>query len=259
MHTNESQVLERLYYKGRNQHRGALFWRRVVEVRRYSGRLEGIRIDNVVEILRHSFFGEGAYENPKLIKGSWTHFPDIPSMLFTTERLSACSALVKKMHMRLIDAYRFLTLAMQSGAFLQLILTLIALVSRLGTICLEVLEAIQGTTETIRGILEVAPNIGWPVHGSDSKAPIAAVSIGADGRKERLTSSPSAMTEVTTPHTSPIMGPLPLFGTDVRRTVIKSANSDREIPQDKVHILQRNKKRPKKRVKKDEIDIIFGF
>lgn len=34
--------------------------------------------------------------SPKLAKGSWTHFPDIPSMLFTVERLSATSALVKQ-------------------------------------------------------------------------------------------------------------------------------------------------------------------
>lgn len=61
-HANESQVLERLYYKGKNQHRGALFWRRVAEVRRYSGRLSGIHADNVVEMLRRSFFGEGAYD-----------------------------------------------------------------------------------------------------------------------------------------------------------------------------------------------------
>jgi hypothetical protein len=62
MHANEAQVLERLYYKGKNQHRGALFWRRVGETRRYSARLGGIHIDDVVEILRYSFFGEGAYD-----------------------------------------------------------------------------------------------------------------------------------------------------------------------------------------------------
>ncbi|KAF8228208.1 hypothetical protein L208DRAFT_1058274, partial [Tricholoma matsutake] len=38
---------------------------------------------------------------------------------------------------------RFFTLTMQSGAFLQLVLTVLALVSRLGTISFEVLEALQ--------------------------------------------------------------------------------------------------------------------
>jgi hypothetical protein len=107
-------------------------------------------------------------------------------MLFTLERLSASSALVEKvwqlfpldtLSQLLSDAYatlgciqvcpydlesftlthitRFFTLAMQSGAFLQLVLTLLALVSRLATICLEVLEALQVTSETIRDLLEV--------------------------------------------------------------------------------------------------------
>lgn len=58
----ECQILERVYYKGKNQHRGALFWRRVVEIRRYCDRVRGLHIDNIVDVLRCSFFGEGAFE-----------------------------------------------------------------------------------------------------------------------------------------------------------------------------------------------------
>jgi hypothetical protein len=55
---DESRVLERLYYKGKNQHRSALFWRHVSEVRRYYRRLEELRLTRVVEDLRGSFFGD---------------------------------------------------------------------------------------------------------------------------------------------------------------------------------------------------------
>jgi hypothetical protein len=44
---------------------------------------------------------------------------------------------------------------MQSGAFLQLVLTLQAIVSRLGAVCVEVLEALQATSKSIQSILEV--------------------------------------------------------------------------------------------------------
>lgn len=54
----ELHVLERLYYKGKNQHRSSLFWKRVVEVRRYGQRLSEMNISNVLEHLRTSFFGE---------------------------------------------------------------------------------------------------------------------------------------------------------------------------------------------------------
>ena len=57
-HRTELQVLERLYYKGKNQHRTALFWQRVAEMRKLGGRLDEMHIDDIVESLRLSFWGE---------------------------------------------------------------------------------------------------------------------------------------------------------------------------------------------------------
>jgi hypothetical protein len=57
---DELQILERLYYKGKNQHRSAHFWKRAAEIRRYGRRLDGMKIPDVVERLRHSFFGDVA-------------------------------------------------------------------------------------------------------------------------------------------------------------------------------------------------------
>ncbi len=54
----ELQVLERLYYKGKNQHRTALFWQRVAEMRKLGERVDEMHIDDVVESLRLSFWGE---------------------------------------------------------------------------------------------------------------------------------------------------------------------------------------------------------
>ena len=57
-HHTELQVLERLYYKGKNQHRTALFWQRVAEMRKFGERVEEMHMDDVVESLRLSFWGE---------------------------------------------------------------------------------------------------------------------------------------------------------------------------------------------------------
>jgi len=59
-HGDELQILERLYYKGKNQHRSGLFWHRAAEIRRYGGRLDGMHISDVVDVLRFSFFGEAS-------------------------------------------------------------------------------------------------------------------------------------------------------------------------------------------------------
>lgn len=54
---DEMQTLERLYYKGKNQHRAALFWRRVSEVRRYGERFNRAELAELVEGFRRSFWG----------------------------------------------------------------------------------------------------------------------------------------------------------------------------------------------------------
>lgn len=57
-HRTELQVLERLYYKGKNQHRTALFWQRVAEMRKLGGRVDEMHMDDTVESLRLAFWGD---------------------------------------------------------------------------------------------------------------------------------------------------------------------------------------------------------
>lgn len=56
-YTNEMRVLERLYYKNKNQHRTALFFQRISEIRRYGNRLGELKLSESVELLRATFFG----------------------------------------------------------------------------------------------------------------------------------------------------------------------------------------------------------
>ena len=57
-HTIELAVLERIYYINNNQHRAALFWKRVVEARRYSRRLKSCDVSSLANSLRGSFYGD---------------------------------------------------------------------------------------------------------------------------------------------------------------------------------------------------------
>jgi hypothetical protein len=57
---NEEQLLQRIYYKGKNQHRSALFWRRTAEIRRYAQRTKDLNLADLLHRLRCSFFGEEA-------------------------------------------------------------------------------------------------------------------------------------------------------------------------------------------------------
>ncbi|KII88572.1 hypothetical protein PLICRDRAFT_110740 [Plicaturopsis crispa FD-325 SS-3] len=98
-HRDEMQILERLHYKGKNQHRSALFWRRVTEIRRYGMRLHGVGLYGILETLRASFFGVSSAQNQKALKGSWTHVPNSRYVEFAIERLHACTSLVSKVRL----------------------------------------------------------------------------------------------------------------------------------------------------------------
>ncbi|TBU50694.1 hypothetical protein BD309DRAFT_995798 [Dichomitus squalens] len=144
-HRTELQVLERLYYKGKNQHRTALFWQRVAEMRKLGERLDEMHMDDVVESLRLSYWGEPSVRTTKLLKGPWTHYPDAKLSLFVLERCSACCTLIDRSRERLLSAYESFTLMMQTGAFLQLVLTLAAIASRMSLLLSEVRAVLQNT------------------------------------------------------------------------------------------------------------------
>ena len=71
---DETRVLERLYYKSKNQHRSALFWRKVVELRRIALRISRLDIGKRFEGFRASF--HSSTEGGKM-------YVDPPTMLST--------------------------------------------------------------------------------------------------------------------------------------------------------------------------------
>ncbi|CAK5264570.1 unnamed protein product [Mycena citricolor] len=171
--SDELAVLRRILYKAENEHRSALFWRRVQEMKRFAGRLEEMSIHCVAESLRCSFFPQEAQSNPKLLKGSWTHFPDEASFRFTLKRLQNTVMLLKEaliffnhacktcahlsvsteppaLSSALIGETSALSLAMQSGAFIHLILTLTALAARLDQLTSDLVEHVDALSDTIR-------------------------------------------------------------------------------------------------------------
>jgi hypothetical protein len=56
----EARVLERLYYKSKNQHRSATFFAKASEVRRYTTRVIDVGFAEVIDNLRMSFYGEAS-------------------------------------------------------------------------------------------------------------------------------------------------------------------------------------------------------
>ncbi|KAH8989130.1 hypothetical protein EDB92DRAFT_1817283 [Lactarius akahatsu] len=149
-HATELLVLERIYHINNNQHRAALFWKRIVEARRYARRLKSCDVSSLVNGLRMSFYDQSDARS-KPHKGAWSHYPPASSLNWFLERLRTCIALLDKARRSLQNSFAqtdtsslqrpasgcvqstgiMLTLAMRSGAFLHLVVTLTALVARL--------------------------------------------------------------------------------------------------------------------------------
>lgn len=53
----ELELIDRLFYKNKNQHRSALFWRKVTEMRRFGHKLDDHKYDRLVEDARRWFWG----------------------------------------------------------------------------------------------------------------------------------------------------------------------------------------------------------
>ncbi|THV07507.1 hypothetical protein K435DRAFT_259813 [Dendrothele bispora CBS 962.96] len=145
----ESQVLERLYYKSKNQHHSALFWRRVCEMRRFAKRLLEFDVTGVVDGLRATFFRDADPSNSKSMSSSWSRYADEKYISSVISSLVSFSSLLQKMHERLGETYKSFSLAMQTGAFIQLTLTLTAIASRIAILVSEIDDTVQRTREVL--------------------------------------------------------------------------------------------------------------
>ncbi|KAJ7470720.1 hypothetical protein FB451DRAFT_349692 [Mycena latifolia] len=263
--SDELQILHRLYYKGKNQHRPALFWRRVAEMRRYADRVEELSLLSLVDSLRYSFFGEDLQQTSKLLKGSWTHYPDSSTVSFILERVAASLTLVQKMHERLAQAYQSFTLAMQTGAFIQLILTLGGIASRMSTLVSELADVLELILEAVHRImLTLDPESGTRNilrrKQTDQTIPkIAAVEISIDVYEDtgvsiaRQHDHPQAEVPPPDPYsytnaTHAIHAPISVDSLERRNVIVKKMKPGNEP----------ERRKTKKKRARDEIDEIFG-
>ncbi|KIY69968.1 hypothetical protein CYLTODRAFT_348447 [Cylindrobasidium torrendii FP15055 ss-10] len=99
---DERAILERLYYKGKNQHGAALFWKRVTETRRFSQRLDAVAFLDLLDTFMLSFFSANAI--PDKMKGSWLFYPSTQYCTSVQRRLEAGLALIEQVHFLMLPS-----------------------------------------------------------------------------------------------------------------------------------------------------------
>ncbi|KAH0836618.1 hypothetical protein J3R83DRAFT_8335 [Lanmaoa asiatica] len=268
---DELRTLERLYYKCKNQHRMALFFKRVHEIRRYGRRLSELDILERVDLLRASFVGLEHTSDHKALRGSWTHMPEKPYVYFLTERLIACSILIPMGLESSPDLpSSHFALAMQTGAFVQLIILFVTISCRMSVLSSELEEALQlgmSTCNRLSVIIHPTGTHATPSHQLSLEPETSRTShIDCDVPPEDTGQSVSRCEPTDTP--TPIVEDLGVemeAMMEIRFTPPSSrpTNTGKHISAQaskKATVKVTQKSRFKKAKKKfDEIDEIFGF
>lgn len=171
----ELRILDKLYYKGNNQHRSALFWRRISEVRKFTRRFDSLRLQAVSDSIRMMFWGESEEKSQKNMKAAWSHVPSSQKIQTFLTRIRTTHTLVFKARECFKRAFEHLNLNLQTGAFLQFILTLSALVARLDHLFSEIALIVEELWSTYRKCLLVIDPLQsskWTASLSCGPAPV---------------------------------------------------------------------------------------
>ncbi|KIM49160.1 hypothetical protein M413DRAFT_21431 [Hebeloma cylindrosporum] len=241
-HATELQILQRIYYKNKNQHTGALFWRNVVELRRYSDRLETLNLHSSTLALRQAFYGSRERSHPTT--GSWTHCPDINLLDNYSKLCRTGMKLTEKMSARCLNAYKSFHRSLQSAAFLQLLLMFVAISSRLGALSKEVGEILRQLDASVGPLLSVistsrqAGNAQFEIQSHDVMSPKPISQHVAS-----MPSPPHAIIEIIGAHKL-----------QKNSLLVRKSSEKKPTVTDENPLLKQ-----KKKVKKDEIDDVFGF
>jgi hypothetical protein len=88
-------LLQRLHYKGQNQHHAAMFWKRTQEIRRILRRVTGYSMNNLVEDLARECHGH-ELEKRQLWRIAWTQLPALNFLRDCHELMSNLLLLLEK-------------------------------------------------------------------------------------------------------------------------------------------------------------------
>ncbi|KAG9097969.1 hypothetical protein FRC06_006958 [Ceratobasidium sp. 370] len=180
----ELHLLERVYYKGKNQHGLSLFWRSVVSTRRMASRIYEVNAPRLLEILA-SMFHEEAFEGAKVFSGTWTRIPPPENIAKILERLSEVATLLESANEAFLKAYRYSSgsavaggtflkqqrafcLFMPTTAFLQLTIVLMGMVSRINALASNLLDTLTQVIPRVYAVFE-ALEPPKPLHRRISK------------------------------------------------------------------------------------------
>ncbi|KAG8759988.1 hypothetical protein FRC14_004430 [Serendipita sp. 396] len=139
-HANEVQVLQKIVYKSKNQHKNAVFWRGVVELRRFACRIEEASLFQLIDASRNAFYSHVLVSAVTRKTTPWDALPSTYFLQYILKRISSlCGLYIKasEAYHRVFESFgRF----SHSISFLQLALVLMGITARIWLLTTEIHE-----------------------------------------------------------------------------------------------------------------------
>ncbi|CAG8439264.1 6547_t:CDS:2 [Diversispora eburnea] len=129
----ELNILERLYYKNKNQHKRTIYFRKIEEVRRITNRFKEMNIGDLLLEFIGWFYGADQDQNKKhqKQKKQWDHIPSRNMGLYVLSRINCAISLMDEALESYLDTYSNIQLLLRQTEFMTLALTMISILARL--------------------------------------------------------------------------------------------------------------------------------
>ncbi|CAG8589937.1 1412_t:CDS:2 [Funneliformis mosseae] len=140
---DEANILERLYYKNKNQHQRSIYFRKIVEIRRMLKRIKEMEIN----VLMSEFIGN--FYSTKIsgkAQNTWDQVPSQEMVVFVMNRLICVAFLMNKALGTFIDTFEYLSTfnaLLRQTEFMSFALTCLAILARLNILTRVLLQEIK--------------------------------------------------------------------------------------------------------------------
>ncbi|CAG8535435.1 8572_t:CDS:2 [Ambispora gerdemannii] len=149
----EFLVLERLFYKNKNQHQKSFYFRRVAETRRILQRLKELDLGQLLTELVHLFYGQKS----KKAKGQWEFIPSREKIFYALDRLAGGAILMNKALNAYFDTFCEFHILLSRMEFMTLSLAMLSLLARLYILTRAWLDEVKECFNLLRNWADCFP------------------------------------------------------------------------------------------------------
>ncbi|RIA90700.1 hypothetical protein C1645_822997 [Glomus cerebriforme] len=150
---DEANILERLYYKNKNQHQRAGYFRKIIEVRKVLKRIKEMEINELMSEFMGTFYSTKIGK----IRSTWDQVPSQEMVIFIMNRLIGIVLLMNKALNIYSDAFNTFNILLRQTEFMSFALACLAILARLNILTRVILEEIKRCYGLLRNWVECFP------------------------------------------------------------------------------------------------------